>query len=61
MVLPFFFPAVVDSMRLRVRKGRRNPAGENVLRLIQIRLATLELEKNLARLSRKKLKPWRDY
>src|SRR4026208_1531897 len=43
MVLPFLFPAAL-FLRLRVRKGEE-PSGGKVLRLIQIRLATLRLTK----------------
>jgi hypothetical protein len=43
MVLPFFFP--LRGFRWRVRKETKNAAGKEVLRLIQIRLATPSLEK----------------
>jgi hypothetical protein len=43
MLLPFFFPA---TFILRLGSGGgKEPSGEKVLRLIQIRLAILSLEK----------------
>jgi hypothetical protein len=44
MALPFFFPATLN-LRFAGPEGTKNLAGENILRLIQIRLATLSLEK----------------
>ena len=41
---PFFFPADL-TLELRVRRGEE-PSGENVLRLIQIRLAASSFEKS---------------
>jgi hypothetical protein len=43
MILPFLFPARVDSVAGPERA--KNRAGRGVLRLIQIRLATPSLEK----------------
>jgi hypothetical protein len=43
MVLPFFFPATSISA-VAGPEGGEEPSGEDVLRLIQIRLATLSLE-----------------
>ena len=44
MVLPFFSPLRLDFWTAGPEETK-NPAGQNVLRLIQIRLATQSLEK----------------
>jgi hypothetical protein len=49
----FLFPRSVDSANPGP-EGAKNPAGVNVLRLIQIRLTTVECGKDPARLSTKK-------
>jgi len=54
MVLPFFFPAAL-ILRFAGPEGAQNLAGE-VLRLIQIRLATVKFGKNPGSSSRRNVR-----